>query len=440
MKRTMNGMRLSKYLFAFMILLIGSVGTASASNIRGVENADLFGYMNISQSWLCVDDDQAGCVGTTAGTAYANDFVCNSAGCIGKEELGTGSVEADELASGAVTAAGTELDSTVAGDGIGLSGGAITVQVNTTSGLELFNDRIALIGSCDDEEVLSWDNDNGIWECVAMGAYDDTDLWTNASVQEAAITANAGDITDLWTNASVQEGKFGTIDTSITNLWANASDQEGDITTLEGEVTNLWTNASVQETAITTNAGEITDLWTNASSQEGRITTLEGVGDIYVDVDGDTMTGELIIDDQLNVTGDFWLGGDMYGSGADVAEKFASSERLEAGDVVSIKNMVISKSAIAFDYAVIGVVSTDPVLTMGAERKGTAIAMTGTTPVKVTDEGGKIQSGDLLTSSSKEGYAMKCESREKCIGAIIGKATQDFSGARGTIRMLVMMG
>jgi len=427
-----RGIRLSKYLFAFMILLMG---TASASNIRGVENVDIFGHMNVSQSWLCVDDDQAGCSGTTAGTAYANDFVCNSAGCIGKEELGTSSVEADEIASGAVTAAGTELDSTVAGDGIGLSGGAITVQVNTTSGLELFNDRISLIGSCDDEEVLSWDNDAGTWGCVAMGAYDDTDLWANASDQEGDITTLEGEVTDLWTNASVQESF---------------------ITAGIAQFDNLWTNASVQETNINGKVAKAGDTMTgNLDISDYNVTTGDNgwfigngtfltdldaaISDIWINEDGDTMTGELIIDDQLNVTGDFYLGGDMYGSGADIAEKFDASEKMEAGDVVIINNMVISKSNKPYDMRAIGVVSTDPMQIMAIERNGYPIAMAGTTPVKVTDEGGKIQSGDLLTTASKDGYAMRCESREKCSGAIIGKSLQDFKGGRGTIRMLVMM-
>jgi hypothetical protein len=50
------------------------------------------------------------------------------------------------------------------------------------------------------------------------------------------------------------------------------------------------------------------------------------------------------------------------------------------------------------------------------------IALTGRVYVFANEEGGEIQPGDLLTTSSTSGYAMKVQDYHKAQGAIIGKA------------------
>jgi hypothetical protein len=51
--------------------------------------------------------------------------------------------------------------------------------------------------------------------------------------------------------------------------------------------------------------------------------------------------------------------------------------------------------------------------------------------VKATTENGPIRPGDLLTSASKPGYAMRCEDIHRCEGAIIGKALEALDERRG---------
>ncbi|MBI4150308.1 hypothetical protein HY488_02795, partial [Candidatus Woesearchaeota archaeon] len=68
------------------------------------------------------------------------------------------------------------------------------------------------------------------------------------------------------------------------------------------------------------------------------------------------------------------------------------------------------------------------------------LALAGLVPVKVTNENGVIMPGDLLVSSSTPGHAMRCDDRKKCYGAVVGKALEPFSGKKGTINMLVMLG
>jgi hypothetical protein len=61
----------------------------------------------------------------------------------------------------------------------------------------------------------------------------------------------------------------------------------------------------------------------------------------------------------------------------------------------------------------------------------------GRVPVKATTENGPIRPGDLLTSASKPGYAMRCASPKLCEGALLGKALQPLSHGDSAILMLV---
>ncbi|MCI2430794.1 hypothetical protein LM604_09175, partial [Candidatus Acetothermia bacterium] len=66
------------------------------------------------------------------------------------------------------------------------------------------------------------------------------------------------------------------------------------------------------------------------------------------------------------------------------------------------------------------------------------LALLGRVPVKATTENGPIRPGDLLISSSKPGYAMRCESAQKCEGTIVGKALEALDAGEGVILLLLM--
>jgi hypothetical protein len=57
------------------------------------------------------------------------------------------------------------------------------------------------------------------------------------------------------------------------------------------------------------------------------------------------------------------------------------------------------------------------------------LALAGRVPVKVCIENGPIQIGDMLTTSSTPGFAMKATDRNLGFGAIIGKALESFDGS-----------
>ena len=68
----------------------------------------------------------------------------------------------------------------------------------------------------------------------------------------------------------------------------------------------------------------------------------------------------------------------------------------------------------------------------------TPIALAGRVPCKVTDENGPIRRGDLLTTSSTPGHAMRADidSFDK-IGSVIGKALEPMESGTGVIEVLV---
>ncbi|QGA80318.1 hypothetical protein [Candidatus Nanohalobium constans] len=155
---------------------------------------------------------------------------------------------------------------------------------------------------------------------------------------------------------------------------------------------------------------------------------------------GSYSTGESSVDGgDVWVENDVEVGGDIVGSGADVAEKINNESQLEPGTVVTISgNNSVDKTQGKHDRMVAGVVSTDPAMVMAKERDGVPIAMTGTVPVKVTMENGEIKPGDMLTTSSAAGKAMKCQDLTKCTGSIIGKALEP-AEKTSKINMLISM-
>ncbi|MCK5259442.1 MAG: hypothetical protein KAJ70_00125 [Candidatus Omnitrophica bacterium] len=151
--------------------------------------------------------------------------------------------------------------------------------------------------------------------------------------------------------------------------------------------------------------------------------------------------------------------GTIYADGADLAENILVEDNVKPGDVVVIAekgDKKLKKSDQPYAPKIAGVISTDPGFCLGDYKEGyQPLALTGQVPVKVTTENGPIKKGDLLTSSSKPGYAMKAEfiplgnikslselttaleENQKRQLAIIGKALEGFKEGEGTIVILM---
>ena len=64
------------------------------------------------------------------------------------------------------------------------------------------------------------------------------------------------------------------------------------------------------------------------------------------------------------------------------------------------------------------------------------VAIAGIVPVKVTDENGPIARGDLLTTASTPGHAMRSDNPQ--VGTVVGKAMGELNEGSGYVEMFVM--
>jgi hypothetical protein len=145
-------------------------------------------------------------------------------------------------------------------------------------------------------------------------------------------------------------------------------------------------------------------------------------------------------------------------SGSDFAEALPAigkRKSYEPGDVLvasSEREGSVERSSSRYDQRVIGVYSTRPAV-LGADKDGETrvdaedvpVAITGIVPTKVTAENGPIAAGDLLTTSSTPGHAMKATpvvvggAEIYRAGTVLGKALTSLHGETGVVKVLVML-
>lgn len=134
--------------------------------------------------------------------------------------------------------------------------------------------------------------------------------------------------------------------------------------------------------------------------------------------------------------------------GADLAEKFPMSELVEPGTVVSIdadRPGYLKPSREPYDRRLAGVISGANGLSVGAvlgqgtpEAGAEAVAMSGRVWTLCDATEGAIEPGDLLTTSSRAGHAMKATERSRSHGAVLGKAMSRLArGETGYVLVLV---
>ena len=147
-------------------------------------------------------------------------------------------------------------------------------------------------------------------------------------------------------------------------------------------------------------------------------------------------------------------------NGADFAENFdvnntstrgeAITSKIEAGMVVSIDPAHPAQLALsnrAYDRRVAGIISGAGGVRSGIQmgQEGTLadgkhpVALSGRVYCWVDASKGVIKAGDLLTTSTIPGYAMKATNRTKAQGAILGKAMTSLKEGKGLVLVLVTL-
>lgn len=159
--------------------------------------------------------------------------------------------------------------------------------------------------------------------------------------------------------------------------------------------------------------------------------------------------GTLTPEEALDVRGNLAVSGDVLLTGADCAEDFdvRDAHELEPGTVMVIDtNHRLCASHQAYDRRVAGVLSgagdcrPGVILGRGAARPNRLpLSLNGKAFCKADAVYAPIAVGDLLTTSSTPGHAMKASDATRAFGAVIGKALQPLTDGRGLIPMLVTL-
>lgn len=161
--------------------------------------------------------------------------------------------------------------------------------------------------------------------------------------------------------------------------------------------------------------------------------------------------GNIIVKDD---TGNqrIWLNGntgDIRLQGADCAEEFdiTETERIDPGTVLVVEDESKLQSCNKpYDKRVAGVVSggngSNPGIILdknSTQNRRLPIALNGKVYCKVDAQYSPIEVGDLLTTSSTSGHAMKAVDPSKAFGAVIGKALHPLREGKGLIPILAAL-
>jgi len=153
---------------------------------------------------------------------------------------------------------------------------------------------------------------------------------------------------------------------------------------------------------------------------------------------------------RFDKTGKGFFNGGTQTGGADVAEAFEVEGMImeyEPGDVLVIStesDRTMEKSNAPYSTFVAGVHATKPGVLLterdveDSHEDTVPLGVVGVIPTKVCGENGAIRRGDLLVTSSTPGHAMRGTERERMLGAVLGKALENFDGkGTGVIKVLV---
>lgn len=205
-------------------------------------------------------------------------------------------------------------------------------------------------------------------------------------------------------------------------------------------------NFTVQGTVTAVNSTELTieDKLINLASGSATANDANGAG-IYIDGAnasliysslGNKWVMNKLLDMGSNnvVTSGLFQGTATSAQYADLAENYLADKDYEFGTVLEIGGDFEVTEAQLESTKIAGVVSKNPAYLMNSNCEGkhvVPVALQGRVFCKVT---GEIRKGDMLVSAGN-GLAMATTNVK--LGAVIGKALQDFTGETGLIEVLV---
>jgi hypothetical protein len=226
------------------------------------------------------------------------------------------------------------------------------------------------------------------------------------------------------------------MDGNQSNLWLGGNDRSGNLIMFH----QGGDNESLDQATVNLD-GDQANLWLGGNGRDGDLLIFSSSGNNQTDSQATIhMNGE---------TGELFISGDIHLVGADCAENFTVQDRsgIIPGTVLVIREEgSLAPSQQPYDSKVAGVVSGAGGLRPGIilddtlDQSGACpVALSGKTYCRVTNQGGPVSVGDLLTTSALEGCAMKASDPQKSFGAVIGKALQPLDVEEGLIPILVAL-
>jgi len=180
--------------------------------------------------------------------------------------------------------------------------------------------------------------------------------------------------------------------------------------------------------------------------EDGHIIVIESAHAVQIDCNAssefDCGSGDITLADNDLITFIYDAAEDIWrlvgyvdeaaAGGHDIAEYFLSTETLNGGEIVKVdinNPEHVVRSASAYESRVVGIVSTDPGITLGEEIEGAyPVALAGRVPVKISETSAPITSGDYITTSTEGGLAMKAEGA----GRMVGQALENWEPGTGS--------
>jgi hypothetical protein len=147
----------------------------------------------------------------------------------------------------------------------------------------------------------------------------------------------------------------------------------------------------------------------------------------------------------LDVNGSIRVANDVILAGADCAEEFDidTDAILEPGTVMVIgPERRLQHCSQPYDRRVVGIISGTgdrrPGIVLGrsrspSEKVRVPLALTGTVWCNVDATTASVEVGDLLTTSSRPGHAMRASDASRSFGAVVGKAMEGLASGLGSI-------
>jgi len=200
--------------------------------------------------------------------------------------------------------------------------------------------------------------------------------------------------------------------------------------TLDVSATNALLKTKTLSAGTYSDGGTITGAWQLSSSSSLDLTPGSDFKTTKINAGSETTDGT--IQGRWTLTG----ASRLQATYADLAEYYEGDKEYNPGVVLVFGGeKEVTTTGQMNDTRVAGVVTTNPAYIMNGEQTGikVCIALAGRVPCWVV---GRVKKGDLLTTASTHGCAMKANN--PTLGAIIGKALEDKdTGEAGVIQIAV---